>query len=72
MLCAGSATCGGIADSLPGGQPGAGSSVQGLRQISTNGHATPSSAFPSPVLPGKPGKGALCPAVLHISAGFTV
>ncbi|XP_037979547.1 E3 ubiquitin-protein ligase NEDD4-like isoform X5 [Motacilla alba alba] len=63
---------GGIADSLAGGQPGAGSSVLGLRQISTNGHATPSSAFPSPVLPGKSGKGASCLALLHVSAGFTV
>lgn len=58
VLCAGSATRGGIADSLAGSQPGAGSSVQGLGQISANRHATPSSAFPSPVLPGKSGKGA--------------
>lgn len=72
VLRAGSATRGGIADSLAGGQPGAGSSVQGLRQISTNGHATPSSAFSSPVLPGKSGKGAFCLALLHVSAGFTV
>lgn len=72
VLRAGSAMRGGVADSLTGGQPGAGSSVQGLRQISANRHATPSSTFPSSVLPGKSGKGALCPAVLHISAGFTV
>lgn len=59
---AGSATRAGTADCLAGGQPGAGSSVQGLRQTGTNGHAAPSSPLPSPVLPGKSGKGPLCPA----------
>lgn len=63
VLGAGGATRAGTADCLAGDQPGAGSSVQGLRQTSANGHAAPSSALPSPVLPGKSGKGALCPAV---------